>query len=80
MFIDLPREAIDNSSKDNYFELKILVKHKAAHYNPFADGEHVGLVFLGPFAFFSNCFSSSISGKEGKELKSTENALFECLN
>ena len=59
-----------------YFELDFNVTDRAGGYARYADGDHIGLVNLCPFALFNKYRLTSSSGKEFKEI---DNAHVICL-
>ena len=62
--------------KDSYQELDFNVTHRAGAHARYADGDHIGLVNLGPIALFNKYRLTSSSGKEIEEI---DNAQVVCL-
>ena len=76
IFIDIPEEDSAISLKDNYLKLDFNVIHRAGAHAQYADGDHIGLVNLGPIALFEKYRLTSCSGKEIEEI---DNAHVICL-
>ena len=76
VFIDIPKEDSAKSLKDSYLDLHFNSTHRAGAHARYADGDHIRLVNLGPFAKFNKYRFTSSSGKETEEI---DNAHVICL-
>ena len=54
--------------KDVYLEIDVNVTHRAGAHARYADGDHIKLVKLGPYAFFNKYRLKNSSEKERKEI------------
>ena len=75
-FIDIPREDSAISLKDSYIELDFNVFHENGAQVQYAEGDHIKLVNLGPFAFFDKY---RFTNSSGKEIEETDNSHVICL-
>ena len=76
VFIDITREDSAISLKDSYFVVDFIVTHRAGAHARYADGDHIGIVNLGPITLFNKYRLTSSSGKE---IEDTDNAHVICL-
>ena len=68
IFIEILREDSAISLKDSYLELDFIVSHRAGAHARYADGDHIGLVNIGPLALFNEYRLTNSSGKEVEEI------------